>query len=261
LTELQKKYRGKGVVVIGVSVDEGEKRKTRGDVAPFVRERGDQMDYVVALDDADRSTRKAYMESFLFDSIPNAFVIDRRGKLAWAGQPQETPSGGLDWSRLDQAVADIVAGTYDLKAAQQADRERRVVAESRRKALETMNRYFELAKSSAQPAGAEKLGQETFTALGQDAALLNDFAWRMLTDEELKFRDLKLALQVAKAAYDAAQGVSPSITDTYARALFDNGKRKEAIAYQKKAIKLAEDDPALREELEGTLKKYEAAGQ
>ena len=47
MTELQKKYKGKGVTVIGVSIDQNQHA-----VAPYVKELGDKMDYSVAIDDA-----------------------------------------------------------------------------------------------------------------------------------------------------------------------------------------------------------------
>jgi thiol-disulfide isomerase/thioredoxin len=256
LTALQKKYKDKGVVVVGVSVDEALKKKTRGAVAPFVQEKGEAMGYTVALDDADKTTRTAYMDGFVFDGIPTAFVIDK-GKVVWAGQSDDTADGSIAWSGLDKAVADIVAGKYDLKAAAQTDHERRVVVERRRRALETSNKYLKAVKASVAPEGAEKLGQEALAALGNDAALLNGFAWALLTDEEIKFRDLKFALRAAKAAYDACAGKEAAVVDTYARALFDNGQKTEAIEYQKKAVQLAGQDEASRAELEATLKKYE----
>jgi thiol-disulfide isomerase/thioredoxin len=259
LTELQKTYKDKGVVVVGVSVDEGEKRKTRDTVEPFVQENGDKMSYAVALDEPDRPTKAAYMEGFVFDGIPTAFVIDKSGKVVWAGQPDETPGAGVVWSGLDQAVEQVVAGKYDLKAAQQADKDRRVLVEKRRKAMEAADKYLAAVKASEKPEGVEKLGQDALAALGQDADLLNGFAWSILTDEDVKLRDLKFALQVAKAAYDACAGKQAAIIDTYARALFDNGQKKEALAYQKKAVQLAGDDEPSRADLEATLKRYEAA--
>ncbi len=249
LTELQKKYKDKGVVVVGVSVDS---EKTRGNVKSFVEDMGDKMDYAVALDDGERTTEKAYMDAFVFDGIPNSFIIDKGGKIAWAGEGFPAPG-------FDEALDQVLAGKYDLKAAQKADKERRVVAEKQRKARELMTEYFDRVKSSEKPEGADKLGKDALEALGKDPMLLNDFAWRILTDEEVKFRDLKFALQVAKAAYDACEGKEAAIVDTYARALFDNGQKKEAIEYQKKAVQLAGDDEAMREELQGTLKKYEEA--
>jgi thiol-disulfide isomerase/thioredoxin len=108
--------------------------------------------------------------------------------------------------------------------------------------------------------GADKLGelgQKLLDAKTKNAGTLNDWAWTILTDEKIKTRDLKLASKLAKAALEASEGKDANILDTYARALFDSGKVTEAIATQKKAIALAENDEA-RQPLEETLKGYQA---
>jgi hypothetical protein len=108
--------------------------------------------------------------------------------------------------------------------------------------------------------GADKLGelgQKLLDAKTKNAVTLNEWAWTILTDEKIKTRDLKLASKLAKAALEASEGKDANILDTYARALFDSGKVTEAIATQKKAIALAENDEA-RQPLEETLKGYQA---
>ncbi len=97
---------------------------------------------------------------------------------------------------------------------------------------------------------------ESLTFEARDADMLNDLAWDILAEERMKSRDLKLALTLAKRAVDLSGAKEPSILDTYARALFDNGKTDEAIVQQKKAIQFATDD--IKEELGANLKRYEA---
>ena len=121
---------------------------------------------------------------------------------------------------------------------------------------EQIQKYFELAKGGKDDAAAKKLGGEILTGAAKDANVLNEFAWKILTEEGIAKRDLKLALRVAKAAYDACEGKEAAIVDTYARALFDTGKVDDAIKFQKKAVELCQDDN-LRPELEETLKRYE----
>jgi thiol-disulfide isomerase/thioredoxin len=259
MTALQKKYKDKGVVMVGVSVDEAAKRKTRENVEPYVKDMGEKMEYAVALDDNDASTDKAYMDAFKFDGIPCAFIIGKDGKILWAGNSDDDAEGAVSWKAMEKALDEIIAGKYDLKAAQKADQERRELAAKRAKAVEQMQKYFELVSSSDKPEGAEKLGKEVFAGLGKDADMLNTLAWEILDNAAVKYRDLKLALEVGKAAYDACNGKNAAIVDTYARALFDNGQVKEAIEYEKKAVKLAGDDETMKAELEKTLKRYEAA--
>lgn len=78
LTMLQKKYKDKGVIVIGISDERPEI------VRSFVKDLGDKMDYAVAVDDND-ATNRAYMRAFGVNSIPHAFIIDRFGRIAWQG--------------------------------------------------------------------------------------------------------------------------------------------------------------------------------
>jgi thiol-disulfide isomerase/thioredoxin len=250
LTEVQKKFKDKGVVVIGVSVDEDKKRKTRDKVEEFVKEQGDKMEYAVALDDKDRSTDKAYMEEFKCEGIPTAFLVDKAGKLVWLGHPDEA----------EPVLEQVLAGEWDLVKAKKDDKERRAEVEKRQKVEKALTEYFELARADEKPANLEKAGEETLAAVGKDAMALNQLAWTILDDPEVKHRDLKFALKVAKLAYDACEGKEAAIVDTYARALWDTGDKKEAIEYQKKAVKLAKDSKApdeLTEDLEQTLKRYQ----
>lgn len=89
-----------------------------------------------------------------------------------------------------------------------------------------------------------------------NSVALNQWAWVILTDKNIKTRDLPLATKLAKAAVDASGGKEAGVLDTYARALFDSGKTAEAIVQQKNAIVLAKDDEA-KNKLTETLKEYE----
>lgn len=82
LTELQRKYKDRGVVIIGVTMESAQ------EVKPWVEEMGDQMDYTVAVD-GEQKTSKAYMLAAGQAGIPHAFVVDKEGKLAWHGHPMD----------------------------------------------------------------------------------------------------------------------------------------------------------------------------
>ena len=87
--------------------------------------------------------------------------------------------------------------------------------------------------------------------------LLNRLARMILAEDMVKNRDTKLALNLAQRAADLSANKDAQILDTYARALFDNGKTADAVAQQKKAIELADNDE-LKAELKKSLEKYEA---
>jgi thiol-disulfide isomerase/thioredoxin len=230
LTELQKKFKDQGVIIIGISDETAEK------VKPFVEKMGDKMDYVVALDRGGKMG-EAYMKAFEQDGIPHAFVVDKESRIVWNGHPM---------SGLEQALEQLVAGKFDLEAAKRAAR-----------AEQSMGEYFRLVSGEQLSDRAAALGKQIVDNSAANPGALNEFAWTVLTAPRVKHRDLDLALRAAKQAYDSTEGKDPSITDTYARALFDQGRVEEAIRYQKAAIAGC-TDPQMRSQLERTLKGYEA---
>jgi len=241
LTERQKKYADKGVVIIGVSYEEASV------VKPFVEKMGDKMEYTVAVD-RDKATYNAYMKAFGQGGIPHAFVIDKEGRIAWHGYPERN---------LEQTIEQILAGKYDLKAARQAELSRKMPAE-----------YFGLIKAAEKSASANQkkdtlrrartIGLNLVRSGAKDADLLDDFASRILALENPAVRDLDLAGKAAKAAVDAGGETDASIMQTYARVLFESRRRAEAVKYQKKAIELAKDeDEKTLGEMKAALATYE----
>ena len=231
LTELQEKYRDRNVVFIGIS-DEPEKT-----VAPYVKSMGDKMNYTVASDD-DRQTMGRYMSAFGVSGIPHAFVVDKSGVIAWHGHPMANLEGVLD---------QILDGTYDLAGAKLAAQGEKLLPE-----------FIALITSGEDNRRADELGERVLELMSANADLLNGFAWFVLTNENVKHRNLELAMRVAKTAYDVSEGKNASIVDTYARAFFETGDVEKAIAYEKKAIDLARNEE-MRKILTESLRKFEAA--
>ena len=116
--------------------------------------------------------------------------------------------------------------------------------------------YLEAVGENGDPAKAADALAKIDAAKIQSGMALNQLAWSILTSEEVKKRDLPAALRFAKQANELAKGEDAAILDTYARALFDNGKTQDAIATQKKAIEKAPEQ--MKEGLEKSLKDYEA---
>jgi thiol-disulfide isomerase/thioredoxin len=152
LTELQKKFKDKDVVFIGVSDEETPT------VKKFVDKMGDKMDYTVVVD-KDRKTSEAYMTAFKQNGIPHAFIVDKEGRIAWHGHPM----GDLEKS-LDQ----IIAGTYDIKKAK-----KREVAEQK------MNEFYTLARKDVESPQLDELAREIQAAeqeLGEEGGRKFDAA-------------------------------------------------------------------------------------
>ena len=218
LTELQKKYKDKGVIVIGIS---DEKPDT---VKRFIEKMGDKMDYVVAIDEED-ATSDAYMAAYGQSAIPHAFVVDQEGRVAWHGHPM---------AGLDEAVEKIVAGEFDLAAAI----EKRLADERLTKKTRT---YWELIKAGTKGEETDALGNELLKDGAGDVTYLNNLSWTIMTEEEVRYRNQAFALVLAKAAYDASDGEAGFVLDTYARALYEDGQLTKALNMQKKAIRHAKD--------------------
>jgi len=329
LSELQSKFKDKGIVFVGLS-DE-----TYAKVRPFVDEMGEKMAYTVALD-KNRKTSACYMGAYGINGIPHAFVVDKEGRIAWHGHPM---------AGLDKVLDRFVSNTYDLATEKKRDEAQRKLeqyfelastgkddeklqalgeqllaldkeiggiqdgekldlAEIRKMArFQTlMNQYqqglaagksdteLEKIEKEAAPlapkgfkfsefkagvqlrrlfqeyyravtiAGNEtkaaELGKKLESVNSSDKEVLNEIAWTLLTDEKIKIRNVKLALKFAEAAADATSGKDPDVLDTYARALFDNGKVADAVTQQKKAIALTEDKDK-KQEFQQSLERFE----
>ena len=86
LTELQEKFKDRGVNIIGISNEE------LATVESFVKKMGDKMAYTVAIDTG--ATSKGYMGQYGIGGIPHAFVV-KDGEVVWHGHPK---------GKLDDAI-------------------------------------------------------------------------------------------------------------------------------------------------------------
>lgn len=233
LTELQERFKDRNVTIIGIS-DETSK-----EVVPFMKKMGDEMVYTVALDD-NRATYRNYMGAFGQNGIPTAFVVDRAGKIVWYGHPM---------AELDEVLEQVVAGDFDMVKFAERKKQREQLGAKLRD-------YFNGVVGDSYSDTTKTLGAE-FAKECDDSEMLNHFAWTILTHEAVKHRDRDLALNAAKKAYGLTGGKDASVTDTYARALFDTGNKADAIKYQKEAIATAKD-PDMKEFLEDNLKEFQS---
>lgn len=229
LTELQNKYAAKGVQFIGIS-DEPP-----GVVEKFVERMGSRMDYTVGAD-GDGATSFAYMTAFGVRGIPHAFVVDKEGRIVWHGHPM---------SELETVIKGVLDGSWDAKSAARLEN-----------AKQNINLYFGGVTQGRDSEDLKKMGLDAVADLKGDPAILNQVAWLILTDERMLTRHLDVAMKAAELAYDGCEGKDAAIVDTYARALYDTGKKEQAIKMQKKAIEL-ENNPLEQLGLRKTLERYE----
>ena len=224
LTELQKEYGPKGVTVIGISSEKVE------EVVPFVNSQGANMNYRVAVDSSGTSM-KAWMDAYGQTGIPHAFIVDRLGKVAWHGFPSD---------ELDSTLEKMTEGKFDIKQAQGFENGNRAVEQYRAAVLKP---------KTAERAAA--FGQKIVDDLATDWRVPYRLARVILTDPEVRSRDLELALKASAKAVEMTDRRSSDALEMHARALFATGKKTEAITVQKEAIEKTTEPGELAE-----LKKF-----
>ena len=327
LTEIQKKYASKDVVIVGITDEEAKL------VKDFVSTMGDKMDYVVAVDDKGKTT-KNYLEALNIETIPHAFIIDKSGRIAWQGNPMEG---------FDDALESVVNGNFSIekeikksiadkkfrefieavdkddtnkiqqigKELEQLDNEVGGLVKDKKFKTDEMyklvrfsmliNEYRNglmsgkteaetdaIAKKAEQFAPPEinfadlisnlklqKTAMDYFQSVvkGEDetkiaelaksisntkctnSVLLSQIAWAIMTNDKINKKDMPLALNLAKAAYDNSSK-DEDIVQVYAKALFENGQKEEAIKYQKIAIEMCKDKEK-KDEFQKDLEEYQ----
>jgi thiol-disulfide isomerase/thioredoxin len=286
LTELQQKYAQQKVNIIGVSVLEDD----QADVEPFVRDMGDKMAYTVAMDSVDGPGRMAkgqmnesWMKAAGRKYIPMAFIVDGQGKIAWIGSPKG----------IDQPLADVVAGKWDLATATARYHEEMLVEARLVKVLDEVGlamkqgdfkhavtvmdaaiasdakfegklgaQKFTALLQSGQPAAAYAYGERLIeTVYAEEAGMLNMIAWTVVDpDSTLEHRDFEFSIKAAKRACELTEWTDPAILDTLALGLFESGNVQKAIKIQEKAVEHSIGTP-YEAELKGRLEKFRKAVQ
>jgi thiol-disulfide isomerase/thioredoxin len=98
-TKLQKRFRDKGLVVMGVTSTDSF-GNTEDAIRELVERKGTAIGFAVGIDEPGTSPRayqgvfhgrtiEAYLRGTAEPSLPAAFVIDRQGRLAFIGHPLE----------------------------------------------------------------------------------------------------------------------------------------------------------------------------
>jgi len=281
LTELAHKYRGK-VTFAGISVWERDEAYLEK-VAKFVDEMGDKMDYNVAADDKAGTMAKTWMTAAGERGIPSAFVVDRKGVIAWIGHPM---------SDLGPTLDKVLAGRWSVasfKAArirERAGEEAQARLNNQMTPLMRQGKYAE-ALRLLDAAIAKDKSQERNFAVGRftilsridearaqtyalDAARrfyakepmpLNQFAWMIvMPNSQFKKPNYKVGLQIAQMAANASNNADPDILDTLALAQYRQGQKAVAVKTQTRAVALARklNRPAQSiEEMQGRLKQFQ----
>lgn len=289
LSELQAKY--PKVTFLGVNVLE----QNTADVDPFVASMGSRLTYPLALDrvpDPKGSGRSAVLEAARQGrvvqawlrpaertTLPTTFIVDERGRIAWFGAPG---------AGFEQALEQIVAGTWDLDARAAAARKERELESTLRplrrevedaalagdweRVVLALNRIIDADPTNPKPMidkfavlfkelrdydKAYALGELLVEGpLKEDGAMLNDIAWMIVDpDADVGRKDLKLAMRAASRAAELTKHEDPAVLDTLARVYFEQGELAKAHETQAKAVELARGQ-IIEEELKDRLEEY-----
>ncbi|MGC8742889.1 MAG: hypothetical protein ACP5T0_03300 [Verrucomicrobiia bacterium] len=227
ILRISKKYEGAGLDIIVLFDRDSSKLKE-------IAERLLKTERIKVLIDGESRTFKRYG----INGPDFAVLIDGQQRLVWYGDP----FGGLS-----DIAGNLLSGKIDIEKLRRSFLLKRLADE-----------YFTLAKGEIVKTNRIiELGEQILKEGAADPLLLNEFAWNIMTDASLRYRDNMLALRAARKACDAVKGAQPAMLDTYARALFVNGLIKDAIQVQQLAVELA-PDAATRKKLEETLNLYKS---
>ena len=128
------------------------------------------------------------------------------------------------------------------------------VATNNDPAWKAMEEYFAALARNQLPRATE-IASQVMAHSTNDWNALNFLSWRIFADRNIKHRDRPLALAAAQRALQLTGEREPTVLDTYARAVFENGHHDEAIRWQRRAVELCTVE-AKRIEMEANLNRY-----
>ena len=271
VSELQKKYREKGVVVIGMNISEPDRSK----VEPMVRKMGQRMDYAVATDmvvgEEPGKMEQTWMTAAGQQGIPCSMIVDRQGKIAWIGTP----------STMERPLKAIVDGTFD--RVEQAQFEKRVdnmweeyaeavKAKEFDKALAMLDRIattdesyvpnvalqrFRTLVSKGDLGAANKLAQELADGPFKDHGMrMQSLAYSMLASDQAKNLDKHLVLKVATRASELMSEFDPVAPTIVAHAYALRGDFRKAAQVLRGVIENVPEGET-RAQLQSLLQEFQ----
>jgi len=285
ISDMQDYFKDKNVTFIGVT-DEDKALITR-----FLEGGWDKkMRYTVACDDKGK-TNRAWMKAAQQQGIPCAFVVND-GKVKWIGHPMDDAFGDTiaklvdDLPNWKKAEKGLKAEAEQRAAKERAEAEKKNVVlakirnavnnEEWQKAFDAMGellelnpddfaaefgRYHLLQVKMDKKKDAAKYGRDLVEKT-EDVRQLDTFAFQLLKNEDFaEARDLELSLLAIKKAMKLSDEKDPSVLDTYAWVLAEQGDFKRALELGEKAVELAEGrmKVELQKSLEEMKKQKQAA--
>ncbi len=232
LQSLQDRYRGDGLVVIGVTSEDKWGNELSA-VKKFVASRKNRIKYRLAWLPASISSDKKLQGIFVHEwmqrlgtmSLPKAFLVDGRGRLLWVGNPH----------RVEPRIQALLAGNFDMAQARREFQESRVAKDLRSR--------FDQAVEAQQWDEAAALARRLLTDYADvaDPKLFTGLALKLTKAEgEVPTPLFDLAVQAAQLAVSATRFEAPGHLDGLASVLAARGDLVGAALAEMRAIAVSE---------------------
>jgi thiol-disulfide isomerase/thioredoxin len=250
-TELQKKFAGKDVIVLGVTSTD-KFGNSEDSIRKMVEKKGDLIGFRIGIDDEGTSAKgyqgvfkgrtvEAYLGGASVPAIPATFVIDRESRIAFIGHPLE----------IEDVITKCIDGTWDFDAA-------RVQRTAR---LEGQQLLGQLEKEIASGSfdAALTLCRRLVDELPHRESRIFAAVAGMMSDKDapLVKRDPDLALRAGRQAVELTKGTDPGALSVLASVQFARGETKEAIETMTRAV--AQSEGGMKPVLEKKLAEFKAA--
>lgn len=266
-TEMQDLYAENDLVVIGVTKEEEET------VERFVKKQGDKMEYRVAVDRRE-STWRAWMGAAARSTIPTVFIVDRKGKIQFIGNPHE--------EQFQTVLMSVLDGRYDAELKREVEPIQRAADNARRVrnwrmcfklmddiiakdphvfAYTTLEKFEVMLIDQKDKEKAYDYARQLLVTYSDDASFLAALARKIATDPEIKAedRDMDLAMDAADGVAAAGRSDDPQVKAVQALVHFHSGNYEEAVELQKRAYFMAK--PKRKSSYRRVLRDYQKALQ
>jgi len=245
LSELQQLH-GNEVTVVGVNVQDvkdGESATGRSHrIRAFVEAQGEKMKFGIAIG-SPVSTEQSWLSSTsLGAGLPFAFIVDRRGRIAWMGHTSD----------LDRPLAEITAGSFDAEAFAGS-------LEDKLTSVLQFEAVSELLRRTDPSEGYAAMRSLVDGPFAMRPMLLRKLAVLVTTDEAVTVRDLELAWSAADRANELTGGKNPWFLIAAAEVEFARGHVSEAVGFAR--IARAGCKPHFEEWYDEQLARFEGAAE